>query len=116
MDKVWHSVIDEDDFPEEGKFAAEVAGWHVLIARLDDGFHAVIDCCTHQATPLSGGRIRRGVVMCPLHGTRFELGTGRCIGGAYRDLRVFPLRVVDGKIEVSVPESAPGPSERPIIR
>ncbi|MFM5885606.1 MAG: Rieske (2Fe-2S) protein [Novosphingobium sp.] len=115
MSETWHSLIAEGDFPEEGKLAAKVGGWYVLVARTDDGFSAVNDRCTHQASLLSGGRIRRGAVMCPLHGARFEVATGRCLGGTYADLRTFPLRSVDGMIEVAVPTDPPGMEELPVI-
>jgi len=115
MSETWHPVIAEDEFPAEGKLAARLAGWHVLIARTDQGLFAVNDRCTHQATLLSGGRIRRGAVMCPLHGARFEVATGRCIGGAYCDLRTFPLRVQDGQIEVALPDRQPGIEETPVL-
>lgn len=111
---IWHHLIAESDFPEDGKLAAKIAGWYVLVARTDDGLHAVNDRCTHQASLLSGGRIRRGAVMCPLHGARFEVATGKCIGGAYRDLRVFPLRVENGAIEIALPDHAPGMDELPV--
>ena len=52
--------------------------------------------------------------MCPLHGARFELASGRCMGGAYKDLRTFPVRVVDGQVEVAVPDAKPGMEELPI--
>jgi len=110
----WQPLIAECDFPEDGKLAARLAGWHVLVARSEDGFHAVNDRCTHQASLLSTGRIRRGAVMCPLHGARFELATGRCLGGAYKDLRQFPVRIEDGTIEVAVPSHPPGMDEIPV--
>lgn len=110
----WHNLIAESEFPEEGKLATQIAGWYVLVGKTDDGLFAVNDRCTHQAALLSGGRIRRGAVMCPLHGARFELETGRCIGGAYKDLRSFPLRVTDGMIEVCIPDTAPTIEELPV--
>ena len=109
----WHPILPESEFPEEGKLATRIAGWHVLVARTEDGFHAVNDRCTHQASLLSGGRVRRGAIMCPLHGTRFEVATGKCIGGAYRDLRVFPIRTDLGIIEVALPDHVPGVDELP---
>lgn len=114
MSETWHTLISESDFPEDGKLATQVAGWYVLVARSDKGFHALNDRCTHQAALLSGGRIRRGAVMCPLHGARFEVETGRCIGGAYKDLRTFPIRVTDGSIEVAVPDTPPTMAELPV--
>ncbi len=111
----WHRVIAEADFPEDGKHKIVIDGWHVLIAKTDDGLFAVNDRCTHQASLLSTGRIRRGAVMCPLHGARFEIATGKCIGSMYRDLRIFPLRVEDGRIEVAIPDATPGMEDLPVI-
>jgi len=114
MSTSWHPLIAESDFPAEGKLAAKMAGWHVLVARGETGFHAINDRCTHQAALLSPGRIRRGAVMCPLHGARFDLASGKCLGAAYADLRVFALRIEGGMIEVEVPDSPPGPGETPV--
>lgn len=115
MTEAWHDVVEEGAFPEDGKLAAKIAGWYVLVVRADDGFHAVNDRCTHQASQLSGGRIRRGAIMCPLHGARFDVATGQCIGGAYGNLRTFPVRVQDGAIQVTLPADPPGPEEAPVL-
>lgn len=114
MSETYHPVVAEAEFPEDGKIAVRLGEWSVLVVRVDDGYCAVNDRCTHQAALLSPGRVRRGAIMCPLHGARFEAATGRCIGGAYADLRRFPLRVEGGTIEVAVPDEAPGPNERPV--
>ena len=113
MSATWHRLIAEDEFPAEGKVATLIAGWHVLVARDENGLHAVNDRCTHQAAKLSGGRIRRGTLMCPLHGARFDLATGKCLGATYGDLRRFGLRITDGMIEVEIPNKAPGIDEVP---
>lgn len=115
MTESWHTLIAEAAFPDEGRLAARIAGWHVLVLREETGaFRALNDRCTHQAALLSEGRVRRGAVMCPLHGARFDVSSGKCLGGAYPDLRVFPVRVTDDMIEVCLPDGEPGPSERPI--
>ena len=115
MTDTFTAIIAEADFPEGGAHVAIVSGWHVLVVKLDDGsYRAINDRCTHAASPLSTGRIRRGAVMCPLHGARFELASGACIGGAYPALRAFPLRVEQGMIEVAVPTTAPGMSDLPV--
>lgn len=114
MSEGFHIVLAEADFPDEDKFAAKIADWHVLICRIDDAYHAVNDRCTHAASKLSTGRIRRGAVMCPLHGARFDVASGKCLGGEYRALRKFPLRIVSGKIEVAVPVTPPGMEDLPI--
>ncbi|MEG3124215.1 Rieske (2Fe-2S) protein [Sphingomonas sp. GB1N7] len=112
---VFTPVIAASDFPDDGKLARKIGGWHVLVAQVDGAFHAFNDRCPHAAAMLSGGRVRRGAVMCPLHGARFDLTNGACLGGAYPALRSFPCRVTDGQIEVAVPDAAPGMEDLPIV-
>ena len=111
MTDTFAPVIAVADFPAEGVHVQNVNGWRVFIAKVDDAFFAVNDRCTHAASILSTGRVRRGHVMCPMHGARFDLATGQCAGGAYAPIRTFPLRVSDGVIEVAVPSDAPGMSD-----
>lgn len=115
MSDSWHVAAREADFPEGGKLAVELGQWHALIVRDGGEYFAFNDCCTHQASKLSSGRVRRGTIMCPLHGARFEVKSGRCLGGGYASLRSFPVRIADGRIEVAVPDSAPGPGEKPLL-
>jgi anthranilate 1,2-dioxygenase ferredoxin component len=114
MSGSWHELIAEKDFPEEGKLAMKIANWYVLVARTDDGLFAVNDRCTHQAALISNGRIRRGMIMCPLHGARFDVTNGTCVGGAYRNLRTFSLRIESGMIEVCIPDTPPGMEDLPV--
>ena len=90
-----------------------VEGWQVVVARTGGRLVAFSDRCPHQATRLSTGRIRKGAVICPLHGARFDLADGRCIGGAYADLRLFRCREEDGVIEVAPPDVSPTPADLP---
>lgn len=114
MSGSWHFLVAEQDFPEDGKLATRIDGWYVLVGRTDEGLFAVNDRCTHQAALLSEGRIRRGMIMCPLHGARFELDGGACVGGAYGKLRTFPLRVHESAIEIFIPDHPPGMDELPV--
>jgi 3-phenylpropionate/trans-cinnamate dioxygenase ferredoxin subunit len=102
--------------PADGASVAVVAnGWPVLVCKADGALHALANRCTHAASALTEGRIRRGVLMCPLHGARFELATGRCVGGPYAPLRRFPVRERDGELVVTVPVAPPPPDQRPVL-
>lgn len=100
--------------PASGVVSVSLNGWRILIAKVGGEYLALNDRCTHAASQLSNGRLRHGVIMCPLHGARFELATGKCIGSAYRAVRSFPARIVDDWIEVCVPNEPPGLSEAPL--
>lgn len=95
-----------------------VNGWPVLLCRDDGRLHAVINRCTHAAATFApDGRVRRGMLMCPLHGARFRLDTGECVGATgYKPLLVYPLReTVDGWLEIAIPDAAPGPEHLPVM-
>jgi anthranilate 1,2-dioxygenase ferredoxin component len=115
MTETYHNILAVADFPEDGKHSARINGWQVLICKVETEFFAMNDRCTHAASLLSTGRIRRSAIMCPLHGARFELATGQCLGGSYPALRQFALRIIDGQIEVAVPNDAPGMEDMPVV-
>ncbi len=103
----FHPVVADSDLPGHRPIPFVVQGWPLVLCRIEGGIHALIDRCTHALAPMSHGRIRRGSITCPLHGARYDIATGKCLGGPFRPLQTFPVRVVDGWIEVKVPEQLP---------
>lgn len=71
-----------------------VAGRDVIVARGQDGvYHAVAARCSHAALPLDGGRVRGSSIVCPHHGARFCLKTGRVLGPpAHEGITAYPTR------------------------
>lgn len=114
MTHSFHAATRSDEIADGTARGLVIAGWPVLLARSEGRLFATIDRCTHAASELSTGRVRRGAVMCPLHGARFELATGRCIGGTYKPLMTFEVREAEGAIEVAVPDAAPGFEHMPV--
>jgi nitrite reductase/ring-hydroxylating ferredoxin subunit len=114
MTAKYQRVLKELDVADNTSVSFLINGWPVFIAKSEGEFFALINKCTHANSEFDGGRIYRGAVTCPLHGTRFELSTGKCRGGAYRPLKTFDLRRVDGWIEVAVPDAKPGLEHMPI--
>jgi 3-phenylpropionate/trans-cinnamate dioxygenase ferredoxin subunit len=66
---------------------------------------AVRDECTHEAVPLSEGEVEDGTIECWLHGSRFDLRTGDALNlPATRAVDTFPVRLVEGEVEVGIAE------------
>jgi nitrite reductase/ring-hydroxylating ferredoxin subunit len=82
--------------------AVALAGTEVLVSNVNGSYHAIQNKCSHAESPLAGGRVRNGFVSCPLHGARFELATGKCLGNAYRPVPSYPVRVDDGRVLVGL--------------
>jgi len=74
----------------------------VVVFNLGDRFVACRNECPHRLESLAGGPLQAGVVTCPGHGWRFDLGqNGACVEGESDvKLRMFPVRVVDGEVHV----------------
>jgi 3-phenylpropionate/trans-cinnamate dioxygenase ferredoxin subunit len=80
----------------------DAGGRRVLIARNAAGdWFALAAVCTHAELPLDAARVRGGALLCPHHGARFELATGKVLGPpAHAPIATYAVRVVDGVIEV----------------
>jgi 3-phenylpropionate/trans-cinnamate dioxygenase ferredoxin component len=86
------------DLPEGG--AKCVGG--ILFCHDEGQVYAVENKCSHLEEPLEGGRVKWGWIACPAHGARFDLATGDAMNPpATAPIRTYPVRVVDGMIEVA---------------
>ena len=51
----------------------ELQGVEVLVCRLEEGFFAVDNICSHARARMSEGRLRGHRVLCPVHGAAFDV-------------------------------------------
>lgn len=78
-------------------------GRAILIANVDGEFLAADDSCTHEEVSLCKGALMGHLVMCPYHGSRFDLRNGDVLEDpAEEPLRVYPVRVQDGVVQVDI--------------
>ena len=69
----------------------------ILLCLVDGKVHAVHDTCTHEDISLSLGVLCEHRLRCPLHGSQFDVRTGKVLDEpAEVDLRTFDVTVVDG--------------------
>ena len=79
-----------------------VAGHPVVLVNLDGEVFAIDDTCSHEEASLSQGTLSGEVVVCPKHGARFNVKTGRVLAlPAVRSVAVYPVRVEGGEILVA---------------
>ena len=90
----WVRVAALSDVPDGSSKAFEQDSKQVLIARAPMGLFAVGAICSHQYTPLEGGKIKACFLFCPLHGVRFDLRDGKPAGTLTdRPIPTWPARV-----------------------
>jgi len=103
----YRRAVSCSDLPERGTAAVEIDAVNVIICRDESGVFALENRCTHQESPLQGGRIRRGAIMCPMHGAPFALKTGACLSQlAYAPIRTFAVKVEDDWVFVDLTSPA----------
>ena len=82
------------DVPTDEALGVTVGAYDVAVARDGDEFFAIQDLCSHAAVALSEGEVDDCTVECWLHGSRFDLRTGKPTGlPATEPVATFPIEI-----------------------
>lgn len=99
-------VAEVDDVPEDGGRVFEVEGVRVAVFRVDGGFYAIDNTCTHAGGSLGDGGLRGCTVMCPRHGAEFDVRSGEPldtpVNPADEAVKSYEVRVGDGVVSVEL--------------
>lgn len=91
------------DVPVGKMYRAEHAGAFYLLANIDGTVYAVDDMCSHEDASLFKGSLHGDCVKCPLHGSRFELKSGRALDEPAEDnINTYAVRLDGDTILVAV--------------
>ena len=91
------------EVPTDEALAVTVGAYAVAVARHGDELFALEDQCSHAAVALSDGEVADCTVECWLHGSRFDLRTGKPIGlPATEPVATFPVELRDNDVYVDV--------------
>jgi 3-phenylpropionate/trans-cinnamate dioxygenase ferredoxin subunit len=76
----------------------------IVLFNLGGEIYAIGDICTHDDGPLGDGDRDNFEIICPRHGARFDIRTGKALSiPAVVDIPAYPIRVVTDRIEVGLP-------------
>ncbi len=95
-------VLDESQLDGTSMHRVDAGGEAVLVTRSTSGeICAIANTCSHLGGPLADGQREGDVVVCPWHGSRFDVCTGDVVGGpAVFPQPSFEARTRAGKIEL----------------
>lgn len=93
-------LIAADEVREGDVRKVRLAGVEpIAICRIDGGYFATQDGCSHAKASLSEGWIEGHDLCCPVHDGRFDVRNGRPMCFPATDpIRTFPVQVVDGVV------------------
>jgi nitrite reductase/ring-hydroxylating ferredoxin subunit/Fe-S cluster biogenesis protein NfuA len=98
----WVDVGTIEDFPEEEMRALWPEGQGVLLVRLDGEVYAHQNGCpAGSALTLHLGELDHSTLICPWHGCRYDIRTGKRLDGEGK-LGVLPVAVQDGRVKIAM--------------
>lgn len=98
----WTKVATVSEIADDAAVSVQVAGDDVCLARSDGQLYALRDECSHGQVALSDGDVENATVECVMHGSRFDLRTGRALTPpAVQSVAVYQVRVVGDDVYVA---------------
>ena len=105
----WHRACAVTEVGDDSAIHVEVNGLPICVAKSEGEFYAIYDVCSHADVPLSQGDVEEATVECWLHGSRFDLRTGKPTGlPATEPVATFPVDVRGTDVYVDVEHSLNG--------
>jgi len=91
------------EVPEDGALGVEIGGVPVAIVRAGGEVFAIRDVCSHEEVPLSEGEVYDQTVECWLHGSCFDLRSGKPTGPpATKAVPVYQVKIDGDDVCVAI--------------
>jgi len=75
----------------------------ILLANVNGKYYALGDKCMHRGCQLSKGKLQGETVICPCHGSTYELKTGNFIKGPTKKPQpAYELKVENNDIMINM--------------
>ncbi|MBL8098285.1 MAG: non-heme iron oxygenase ferredoxin subunit [Anaerolineales bacterium] len=98
-------IAPASELPNGERLFVDLGDKPIVILNIADKLFAIGDICTHDDGPLGDGMIEGNNIVCPRHGGEFDVRDGKAVQmPAVVDIPAYPVRVVDGMIQVGVPK------------
>jgi 3-phenylpropionate/trans-cinnamate dioxygenase ferredoxin subunit len=95
------------DVPENGTLGVEVNGEPVAVVNAGGEIYAIRDVCSHAEVPLSEGEVYDHTIECWLHGSCFDLRTGKPTGlPATEPVPVYPVKIEGDDVLVAIDQES----------
>lgn len=103
VDVRFSPAANDADIPENALLGVDLGDVPVLLVRIGGDVHAMGRICTHEYADLAEGELDDGCVVCPLHGSRFDVVTGQAMTlPAVLSEPIYPVQIVDSVVYVDV--------------
>ena len=94
----------EEDVKDGKRIFVQFDDLNLAVFNINGLLYAIADECSHDHGPLGEGELDGCEIICPRHGARFDIRTGKALSlPAVTDIPAYPVRINAGQIEVCIP-------------
>jgi 3-phenylpropionate/trans-cinnamate dioxygenase ferredoxin component len=89
-----------------------INGKKVLVANVEGRFYAMDALCSHMKGYLPDGKLENNIVICPVHGSQFDVTTGKVVKsvgglirvftGSAKDMQVYKTEAKEGIVYIEI--------------
>jgi 3-phenylpropionate/trans-cinnamate dioxygenase ferredoxin component len=102
---VFYRIATIEEVPPGDRVFFEIGNKPIMLLNVGNRFYAIGDVCTHDDGPLGDGELDGDELICPRHGARFDVRTGKATKRpAVVSTPSYPVRVVGNDLEVGFPK------------
>ena len=98
----WHDIGEASGLKLTPGAPVRIGDRWIAVFRDRDEWLAIDNACPHAGAPLCDASVIDGKAVCYLHCWQFDLRTGACDVGKDWNVRTYPVREVDGRLQVGI--------------
>ncbi len=97
------TLCTKDDFNENNMLEVIHENHSYLVAKVDKEYFAVDNMCSHENSELILGCLKDKTIKCSLHGSYFDLETGKPLNEpADEPIKTYPTVIKDNNICIEI--------------
>jgi nitrite reductase/ring-hydroxylating ferredoxin subunit len=101
----YYPIAKVSEITNGERLYVEIGELELVVFRIANEIFAVGDVCSHDGAPLGEGDLDGHEVVCPRHGARFDVRSGKATAlPAVVDIPAYPVQVDGDQIKVGVPQ------------
>lgn len=101
---VWVDVPEAKMMALDDVMEVRHNGAQYAVYRLEEGYYAMSNKCSHAGAKLSKGFVIDGQIECPAHNGRFDIRTGEAtLSPACEKMAIYPVRIENGEVQLGLP-------------
>ncbi len=104
-------VANTDEVGNGQRLFFELDNHSIVLFNIGGEYFAIENECSHDGAPIGDGEIEDMAIICPRHGARFDIATGKVLSlPAVEDIPAYPTRIVGNRIQIGIPKKSSKPN------